>query len=119
MSFSYEDADIPAGGVPNPHLEVVKGLQIGSGAKRIRLSADSPEKLEKALSSTKRQLSEAGAVYGVTVRKVAEVADDKLSATVTFWTVERIVHKDSKASGVAAPAEPASAAKAPAAPKGK
>ena len=119
---------------PNPYLEAVTKMRTdgkadqavaftipaGTASKVNRKSKDKSGKetvkevtVYADVEKAKRLLRDAGTANDCTVRSTVALNDKKDTATVTFWTVDKIVRKD-KDSESAPPAE--SEVESPAAP---
>lgn len=88
-------------GKPNPFMDAVKSLVSEDGKpldKAIAFPiADVKSKDDKKIKTAQRQLRECGKPLNVTVRQtVALDTPKKGTATVTFWTVDRITHSDAQ-----------------------
>lgn len=105
MALSFSTVEIPVQTrTTNEFVDVVKNLKVGDKALAFTVPSATPKE-QKNIRVINRQLSEAGAENGVTVRRTIKTPAGKnvdvndastfgSEAVVTFWTVAKIVHEN-------------------------
>lgn len=83
---------------PNPLMAVVKHVNENRGKSlKYPITGSDVDGVNAAVVAFGRNLTRAGNAIGCTVRRRVEVSEDKLTQTVEFWALDKIVKKSDDA----------------------
>lgn len=83
---------------PNPLMSVVKWVNEHRGKSlKYPITGSDVDGVNAAVVAFGRNLTRAGNTIGCTVRRRVEISDDKLTQTIEFWALDKIVKKTDNA----------------------